>query len=227
MLDGNKNYVATMLITRYLSGSAVALVLGVAPVAAEAAVFTATLEGDQVVSPNFPTGVPSAASGLATFELNEDGTALSYEIQLSGVTLKADSGDRTDGNDVTKIHIHRGESGTNGPHVLNIFGLPSEDDDDLVVDFSSGILTGVWTDADAFDDAGLLFNPDAPNTTKTLSSALEDLQSGDLYIQVHTNNFDGLELRGQIESVPEPAMALGLAAVAGLGLYTRRKSEKA
>ncbi|MBG88681.1 MAG: hypothetical protein CMO80_17515 [Verrucomicrobiales bacterium] len=39
-----------------------------------------------------------------------------------------------------------------------------------------------------------------------LSSALNELQAGDLYIQVHTLNFSSGELRGQIVPVPEPAM---------------------
>lgn len=211
-----------MSLTRYLSGVAVVLTLGSLPVAAEAATFTAELEGAQVVSPNFPTGVPSSASGFATFELNEDQTALEYVIQLEGVTLKEDIGDRTEGNDVTKIHIHTGAFGTNGPHALNIFGLPSEDDDDLVVDFEAGVLMGTWDDSDAFDDLGNLFNPGAEGTTKTLASSLAALMSGNLYLQVHTNNFDGLEIRGQITSVPEPGAVLGLAAVAGLGIRLRR-----
>lgn len=210
-----------MLPTQYLAGATMALVVGTMP-AAIASAFTATLEGDQVVSPNFPDGVPSNASGFATFDLSEDETALTYEILLEGVVLKPDASDRVAANDVTKIHIHQGERGDNGPHGLNIFGLPSEDDADLVVDYDNGVLTGQWTDLDAFDGDGALFDPSSPGTTKQLSTVLEALKAGELYVQVHTNDFDGLELRGQITPVPEPTALLGLTAIAGLGLYCRR-----
>lgn len=220
---GKKYYVDAMYLSQYLAGSAAILTLAIAPLGASAATFTATLEGGQVVSPNFADGVPSAARGTATFELSDDLTSLAYEIQLDGVVLKANIENRTEGSDVTKIHIHQGDRGVNGPHVLNIFGLPSEDDADLAVDFGNGILTGLWTDEDAFDENGVLFDPTGEGTTKQLSSVLDQLQAGDLYLQIHTNNFDGLELRGQITPVPEPAMTLGLAAVAGLSFYTRRR----
>ncbi|MGF1523677.1 MAG: CHRD domain-containing protein [Leptolyngbyaceae cyanobacterium] len=200
--------------------------------ASAATLFTAELDGLQVVSPDFPDGVPTDASGFATFELNEEQTELAYFIDLDGVNLKPEQSDHTDLSDVTKIHIHVGESGSNGPHTLNIFGLPSEDDADLVVDFENVTLQGTWDDGDAINpETGELFDPTLGGTTKQLSSFVDELFADGLYLQVHTVEFDSPtvpgELRGQIEaaSVPEPSAAIGIFLLAG-SLFSSRLSGK-
>lgn len=198
-----------------------------------ATLFQTELNGAQVVSPEFPNGVPTMASGTATFSLNDDETALTYEIDLDGVTLKPQQADRTDLSDVTKIHIHVGEVGNNGPHVLNIFGLPREDDADLTVDYTQGILSGIWDDGDAINPStGTLFDPTAGGTTKLLSNFVDELKTGGLYLQVHTVEFDSPtvpgELRGQIEAaapavVPEGSTTAGILVIAGGLLYSASK----
>lgn len=229
-----------MLKTLRLSGwtiatATTAIALSIQPSLA-ATLFEAKLDGLQVVSPDFPDGVPTDASGLAMFELNEDQTELSYLIDLEGVTLKPEQSDRTGPNDVTKIHIHVGEFGNNGPHTLNIFGLPSEDDADLTVDFENGILQGIWGDSDAINPAtGELFDPTVGGTTKQLSSFVDELLDDGLYLQIHTIAFDSPtipgELRGQIEAtattaVPEPAITAGLLLVAGSWLTLRQRPKR-
>ena len=199
---------------------------------AAATLFAAELDGLQVVSPDFAEGIPTDASGLATFELNDEQTELTYSIDLDGVTLKPEQGDRTDLSDVTKIHIHVGAFGHNGPHTLNIFGLPSEDDADLVVDFDNGTLQGVWDDSDAINpETGELFDPTVGGTTKQLSSFVDALLADGLYLQVHTVEFDAPtipgELRGQIEvaSVPEPSVVFGMVLLAGSLLSVRARKQ--
>ena len=210
-----------------LSGAAAALAFsGLTESALAATMFRAVLDGAQVAVPG---GVTTPASGWASFELNEDQNELRYTIDLDGLVLKPDISDRTAANDVTKIHIHFGAPGNNGPHTLNIFGLPREDDDDLGLDLSEGILTGIWDDGDAINpDTGSLFDPTMGGTTKTLSSFVDELIAGQLYLQVHTVASDQAgtpgEIRGQIESVPEPATVLGLMLTAGVGLGTLRKA---
>ena len=213
-----------MLDRYWLPGFAIASTAAAIAVVAEparaATLFTAELDGLQVVSSDFPSGIPTTASGFATFELNDEQTALTYIIDLDGVTLKPNQADRTDLSDVTKIHIHAGELGSNGPHTLNVFGLPREDDADLVVDFANGILQGTWDDGDAINpDTGELFDPTAGGTTKLLSSFVDELLAGGLYLQVHTVEFDSPtipgELRGQLvpndtTAVPEPSIVMGL-----------------
>ncbi|MEM0982076.1 MAG: CHRD domain-containing protein [Cyanobacteria bacterium P01_H01_bin.58] len=207
-----------------VTGTAVAFT---ADASQAATLFQAELDGLQVVSPNFPSGVPTTASGLATFTLSADQTQLEYTIQLDGLNLKET--DRTAAEDVTKIHIHTGAVGVNGPHVLNIFGAPSEDDGDLFVDYDNEFISGIWDDSDAIDPlTGNLFDPTVGSNTKQLSSFVDELLAGELYLQVHTVAFDTPlapgELRGQISAtIPEPSAVLGVVLVTG-GLLASRKS---
>lgn len=198
---------------------------------AQAATFSANITGDQVVP-----GTGSEAVGTASFELNEEGTALSYTLSFQGVDLKPDN--RTALADINKIHIHAAPAGENGPHTLNIFGLPAEDDDDLVVDYAANTLSGVWDDSDVSDLNGNGISD--PNDSKPLSNFITALESGELYLQVHTNRFDSStgfpgEIRGQIlktsasptVSTPEPFGLSGLVAIAGVTSATvKRRIEK-
>ncbi len=172
----------------------------------KADVFTLVADGEQVVQDD---AIPDSTAGAtATFILAEDGSGLAYQIKLEGLALKEDSASRTEANDVTRIHLHLGPEGENGPHTLNIFGLPSEDDDNLVVDFENGIITGIWNDADATDLNGDGDTDDDPET-KPLSDFLDELQAGELYIQIHTVESDALKtpgaIRGQVIPLFEAA----------------------
>ena len=164
-------------------------------------VFTLMADGAQVVQDD---SIPdSTASATATFILAEDGGGLTYQIKLEGLALKEDIASRTAANDVTRIHLHVGPESENGPHTLNIFGLPSEDDDNLVVDFENGIITGIWNDSDATDLNGDGDTNDDPET-KPLSDFLDELQAGDLYIQIHTVESDELGTPGAIRGQVTP-----------------------
>ena len=184
--------------------------------------FRASLDGNQITTPS-----GSSATGFAEFELNEAMDALSYSVSLMGLDLVENPADRTDPQDVNKIHLHFGARGSNGPHVLNIFGLPSEDDDDLVVDYAAESFSGIWDDSDAIDPAtGLPFDQTVGGTTKFLSSFLDQLAAGDIYLVVHTVQFPDLgEIRGQLSRVPTPAtlwLLLGFVlAILGMGRRAR------
>ncbi len=96
--------------------------------------FTAHLSGDNEVPP-----VVTAASGKATFILNEDETALRYLLEVNNI------------DSVTAAHIHVGAIDANGPVVVGLFagdaGGPV-----------NGILSGGVIRADEFggDFAGLI-----------------------------------------------------------------------
>ncbi len=226
------NFSLGQLTDRWAFGVAIAAATGISVAmtgTAQAASFTADITGDQVVP-----GTGSTATGTGIFTLSEDETELAYTLSFDGVDLKAD--DRTAPADVNKIHIHAAPAGNNGPHTLNIFGLPAEDDDDLTVDYAANTLSGVWDDGDVSDLNGNGISD--PNDTKALSDFVGALKTGGLYVQVHTNRFDSSsgfpgELRGQIlaentsptATTPEPVGALGLMAIATItGIGLRRKS---
>ena len=187
---------------------------------AEADSFAANLSAAQVTGTSTETG-----TGVATFFLDASQQTLSYTIQVFGLDLKADASDRTGFSDVTAIHLHNGFAGATGPHVLNIFGVPSEDDADVVIDFDNDIISGVYDDSDAIDpNTGELFDQNSPLTTKLLSNFVDDLQGQQIYVAIHTAGQDGnIAIRGQLTAVPEPSsVVLVLAGVMCCGLRRKR-----
>jgi hypothetical protein len=183
-------------------------------------VFKATLDASQV------PGNTSTETGTATatFVLDDAQENLSYTIEISGMDLKPNPTDRTAFSDIDKIHLHNGFAGSTGPHVLNIFGLPSEDDAEMVVDFDAESILGVFNDQDAIDpDTNELFDQNDPATTKLFSNFVDDLIQGQLYLAIHTAGQSGnVAVRGQLIAVPEPSSAFVLV-VAVSGLMCRRR----
>lgn len=70
-------------------------------------------------------------------------------IELRVLEFKPSPGDQVDDKDVVAIHIHLNVTDVIGPHVLNIFGVPSMDDDDFVVDYDNESFSGVFDASDA------------------------------------------------------------------------------
>ena len=100
--------------------------------------------------------------------------------------------DGHDVDDMLKMHIHLAAIGHTGPHALNIFGEPMEDDADMTFDAETGRITGVWGD----DDENTELSESA--RSKKLSDMYEALCSEELYLNVHTLGFPSGAIRGQI-----------------------------
>jgi len=185
--------------------------------------FQANLDAAQVVS----TTSTTTATAVANFVLNDDQTALSYSLVIDGMDLKMNPADRNQPNDVVAIHLHSAPIGTPGPHVLNIFGAPSMDDDGLVIDFAGESLTGSWDDADVVDPSPA--GQSMGGTTKFLQDFLTELRAGNLYLAVHnytdpSTPAGAVAIRGQLIPVPEPATAgMVLCAAVLLGSSSRRR----
>lgn len=128
-------------------------------------------------------GVETDATGHATFEVDahEDGMDAHYELTVENIC------------DVTQAHIHLGAEGEDGPVVVWLYPEDAQEPE-LVEGFFSGTLAegtitadnfvGEWEGA-SFEDAGAAFE-----------------QRG-AYVNVHTEEHPGGEIRGQITPTEE------------------------
>lgn len=101
-------------------------------------------------------------------------------------------------------HIHFGDRGENGPVVHGLDNLP--------VGTTSSTIIGDWASSEL--PAGV-----APDLV------YQRFVDGLYYFNLHSTVFPGGEIRGQIESVPEPASLMGLALVGGAGMLLRRRQQ--
>lgn len=186
--------------------------------------FYATLRSENVISGGSQASTETA-TGMATFTLTEfagdpGATTLSYNITLSFLDLDGGQTVGDLGDNVTAIHIHNLNLLANGSpniagdtagtrHVLNIFGLPRADDDDMSSNAPAGTVSGLWDDGD--------LNLDPPGPTEKISDVLTELKSGELFIMVHNNEFSGGAIGGTL--VPEPS-AWGMGIVGLIALVT-------
>jgi hypothetical protein len=132
--------------------------------------FSTHLSGDEEVAP-----VQTLAQGQAIFQLSKDGTELTYKLIVANI------------ENVLQAHIHLAPMGTNGPVVVWLY--PSAPPAQLIPGRSSGILaTGTIT---AEDLAG-------PLAGMTMDDLVAAMQSGNTYVNVHTTQNPGGEIRGQI-----------------------------
>jgi len=145
--------------------------------------FVAQLRGaDEVPSRD------TLARGNAIFQLNDDGTVLSYRLIAANI------------DNVVASHIHCGAAGVSGPVGVNLFtgGAPG-----------SGRFDGVLA-------SGAIVAPNPGNACGwvTLEDVVDAMLSGNTYVNVHTSDgvdpantgpgdFPGGEIRGQVsESGP-------------------------
>ena len=137
--------------------------------------FRAHLTGDEEVPP-----ADTKAQGQAIFKLSKDGTEIHYKIIVANIL------------NVRMAHIHVAPTGANGPVVVWLY--PEGPPPQLLPGKSNGILaTGVITAAD-------VLKPDQlPGFT--FEDLLSAMRAGNTYVNVHTNQYPGGEIRGQIRAV--------------------------
>lgn len=166
-------------------------------------------------NPTTTTGAPRPASfGTATFILNAAGTEMTMDTTVFNIDFTGSQ--TTDINDnLLNAHIHAGPNvtpTTNGPVVWGFFGAPQNTPDDVVVTpFATGVggrITATWDAAEG-------------NNTN-LAAQIANLTQNRAYINFHTQQFGGGEIRGNIAVVPEPS-AVALLGAAGLLALRRRR----
>jgi hypothetical protein len=187
---------------------------------------TATLTTSQENPPTNPVtslGDPRPTPfGTATFILNDAQTAMSFTATIFNIDF---TGSQTpDVNDnLVAAHIHAGPAvtpTTNGPVVWGFFGSPFNDTNSPTpgndcTPFTTGVggtCAGTW-DLTEGNGAGV-----------NLSTELPFILSGRSYINFHTTQNPGGEIRGNIQVVPEPSTIglIGLGVI-GIGGLRRRK----
>ena len=131
--------------------------------------FTAKLSGKNEVPP-----VITPATGIATFTVSPDGTSLHYVLSVSDIT------------GVMGAHLHAGPSTQNGPAIAGLFN-PS------MAGHPTGKVHGSLS-------VGTIraSNLTGPLAGKELSDLILLIKTGNTYVNVHTTQNRGGEIRGQL-----------------------------
>ena len=158
-------------------------------------ILTTTLSGAN----ELPNPVNSPGTGVATVTLDPTAQTLQLAITFSGLT-----------SNVQAAHIHCcAAPGSNAGVATTIPAFPG---------FPLGGTSGVYS-SQVFDlTQPLIYNPAFVTNNGGLAQAaaalIAGLLAGNTYLNIHTVNFPGGEIRGQL-AVPEPATL----ALLGLGLF--------
>jgi len=155
--------------------AALAALMGVVSVPAGASshfptsVFTTGLSGASEVPAN-----ASAGSGFSSVTVSEDATALDFRLYVNDL------------DDVTMAHIHVGSPDENGPVAALLFGP-----EDPGVAADGLIAEGTITEADLVATAGVFDG--------TMAQLIQLMETGETYVNVHTETIPAGEIRGQLE----------------------------
>lgn len=129
------------------------------------------LNGRQEVPP-----VQTRAQGQIILHLNADTTELHYKLIVANIA------------NITQAHIHMAPAGTNGSVVAWLY--PSGPPPQPIAGRFSGVLArGTITSA----------NLVGPLLGQPLSALINAMAAGNTYANVHTSQFPGGEIRGQIQ----------------------------
>lgn len=145
-----------------------------------------TLRGEAEVPP-----VESAGTGATVLRLDSSGTLLHYVVLVARV------------EDVTQAHIHVGPRDENGPVVAFLFGRENEDGE-FVDLLEQGVTENGVLAEGTIEDENLV----GPLAGMTVADLAEELESGNAYINVHTEEVPSGEIRGQLGPVDQVSVEL-------------------
>src|ERR687891_1159784 len=169
-------------------GLVVMLLLGSAVARADQLAFTATLTGAQEVPPTGSAGIGSALVTLDTVT-----NLLTVNVSFAGL-----------GSPTIASHIHCcTPPGANAMVATAVPTFPG---------FPLGVTTGTYLQT--FDlTLASTYNPafitaHGGTVAGAQAAFIAGLTSGQTYLNIHTSQFPGGEIRGQLQAVPEPATLL-------------------
>ena len=200
------------------------VVMGLARTSDGATILLANLTTTQepgVIIPTTSAGAPRPVSfGSAIFELNDAMTALSFTATIFNIDVTGSQTPDTNDN-LTAAHIHASSNpGFTPPATAGVvwgfFGLPFNNinpNDQVNTPFATGVggtFSGTWN------------LPEGNNTT--LAAQLPNILAGRSYMNFHTTQFGGGEIRGAITAVPEPSTMMLLSG--GLAILARARRRR-
>jgi hypothetical protein len=159
---------------------------------AQSVTLTANLTGGQE---NPPVSTP--ATGTATLIIDLSTNNWTLDIQFGTLTAP-----------LSVAHIHRAPTGSNGPVIIGLDGMALSGGRPSWALLSPGITS--------FSSGGPLAAPFA-----FPAGEVSNLLAGNTYINIHSTQFPGGEIRGQLVPTPATATLLGLA---GLVAARRRRN---
>jgi hypothetical protein len=131
---------------------------------------TTHLRGDHEVPP-----VDTRAQGQVKVQLSRDGSVLQYKLILANI------------ENVSMAHFHRAPEGVNGPVVVWLY--PSGPPPQLIPGRTQGVVAeGEITSASLV----------GPMAGQSLADLMDEIRSGNIYVNVHTSAWPGGEVRGQL-----------------------------
>jgi hypothetical protein len=198
---------------RSLLGTTIVAITAMWPVATMAQVqtFVAALTGAQEVPP-----VVTAANGFGQISIDPATGSFELVIDVNGITRSqitfASGPFQFAPAGGGPLHIHRAAAGANGPITVR-FPEPGNYIDKA--DGSGLTITALGS--------ALTFG-----TGASLSSVLDDLNSGNAYFNLHSLQFPSGQIRGQLARVSEPASLalLGLGSLSLAAVARRRRKTK-
>lgn len=141
--------------------------------AQEGETFSAGLSGKDEVP-----ATPSIATGSAKFQTDENGTRVSYWLNITGLS------------EITGAHIHNGTAGQNGDVVVTLSGPASANAQNQVISLNGNITKDKLQ---------------GPLANKELSELVSLMSDGTVYVNIHTGEFQNGAVRGQIASGLPPS----------------------
>lgn len=202
--------IRSILTTALLAGTLIcSAAVNATPILATAVLDSAQERAAGVVS-------DSPALGAAVLTVEPTTGEFDFSLEITGID-PSDLADLDAPPIISSIHLHNAPAGAEGPVVVDLGG---GDPNANVTSFGNG---GLSVNID-----GGFFGGIVGNTLADANLNLARLLTEELYINVHTNDFPGGAIRGQLSvvqqsvGVPEPSTsAIALIALTVAGLATR------